>query len=183
MEPPFSAKHVAKIERRHGGRTYFSYLLRQSYRAEGKVEHRTLANLSHLPEPLLDLVRRSPRGEVFPSSDESVRALSSKPHGHAEAIAIAFDRLGLNGLLASEPSRQRSSFPALIAQRLLFPCPKLASLRHWQTTTLADDLEVSDASSTGSYAALDWLGTRQADIERKLARRHLQEGLLSSCTT
>ena len=65
---------------------------------------------------------------------------------------------------------------ALIAQRLLFPCSKLASLRYWQTTTLAEDLEVSDASSTELYAALDWLGTRQADIERKLARRHLGEG-------
>ena len=95
MEPPFAAKHVAKIERKHGSRTYVSYLLRQSYRADGKVKHRTLANLSHLPEPLLDLVRRSLRGEVFVTSDESVRTLSSKPHGHAEAISIAFDRLGL----------------------------------------------------------------------------------------
>ena len=89
MEPPFAAKHVAKIERKHGGRTYVSYLLRQSYRSAGKVKHRTLANLSHLPEPLLDLIRRSLQGEVFQSSDESVRTLSSKPHGHAEAISIA----------------------------------------------------------------------------------------------
>ena len=129
-----------------------------------------------MPEPLLDLIRRSLRGEVFQSSDESVRTLSSKPHGHAEAISIAFDRLGLDSLLASKPSRQRSLILALIAQRLLFPCSKLASLRHWQSTTLADDLEVSDASSTELYAALDWLSTRQADIERKLARRHLGEG-------
>jgi hypothetical protein len=176
MEPPFAAKHVAKIERKHGSRTYVSYLLRQSYRADGKVKHRTLANLSHLPEPLLDLVRRSLRGEVFLTSDESVRTLSSKPHGHAEAIAIAFDRLGFDNLLASRPSRQRSLVLALVAQRLLFPCSKLASLRHWQTTTLADDLEVGDASSTELYAALDWLGTRQSDVERKLAKRHLQEG-------
>jgi transposase len=176
MESPFSAKHVAKIERKAGGRTYVSYLLRQSYRADGKVKHRTLANLSHLSEPLIDLIRRSLRGEVFQSSHEAVRTLSSKPHGHAEAVSIAFERLGLDSLLASRPSRQRSLILASIAQRLLFPCSKLASLRHWQTTTLADDLEVSDASSTELYAALDWLGTRQADIERKLAKRHLQEG-------
>ena len=52
----------------------------------------------------------------------------------------------------------------------------MASLRHWQTTTFADDLEVADATSTELYAALDWLGKRQADIERKLAKRHLEEG-------
>ena len=168
--------HVAKIERKHGGRTYISHLLRQSYRAEGKVKHRTLANLSHLPEPLIDLVRRSLRGEVFLTPHESVRTLSSKPHGHAEAISIAFDRLGLDGLLASRPSRQRSLVLAMIAQRLLFPCSQLASLRHWQATTLADDLEVGNASSAELYAALDWLGSRQSDIERKLASRHLREG-------
>jgi transposase len=52
----------------------------------------------------------------------------------------------------------------------------LASLRHWQATTLADDLEVGDAGSAELYAALDWLGSRQADVERKLAGRHLREG-------
>src|SRR5664279_5865167 len=121
MKQPDPAMHVAKIERNHGGRTYVSHLLRQSYRADGKVKHRTLANLSHLPQRLLDVVSRSLRGEVFLSSDESVRTLSSKPHGHAEAISIAFDRLGLDSLLASKPSRQRSLILALIVQRLLFP--------------------------------------------------------------
>ena len=77
--------HVAKIERKHAGRTYVSHLLRQSYRQDGKVKHRTLANLSHLPEPLLDLVRRSLQGEVFLAADETVtpfrasRTATSKP--------------------------------------------------------------------------------------------------------
>ena len=168
--------HVAKIQRKHGDRTYVSHLVRQSYRADGKVKHRTLANISHLPDPLIDVIRRSLQGEVFLPSHESIRTLSSKPHGHAEAVSIAFDRLGLDSLLAGKPSRQRSLILALIAQRLLFPCSKLASLRHWQTSTLADDLEVGDATSAELYAALDWLGKRQADIERKLAKRHLEEG-------
>jgi hypothetical protein len=87
-----------------------------------------------------------------------------------------FDQLDLAGLLASKASRPRALVLALIAQRLLFPCSKLASRRYWQTTTLAEELEVGDASTTELYQALDWLGARQADIERKLAQRHLQEG-------
>ena len=51
MRDPTAAMHVAKIVRKHRGRTYVSYLLRQSYRQEGKVKHRTLGNLSHLPAP------------------------------------------------------------------------------------------------------------------------------------
>jgi transposase len=168
--------HVARIERKHGGRTYVSHLLRQSYRDDGKVKHRTLANLSHLPEHAIDLVRRSLQGEVFRSTDETVRTRASKPHGHVEAILTTFDQLGLAELLASRASRQRSLVLALIAQRLLFPCSKLASLRFWQSTTLADELEVGDAKTIELYQAMDWLLSRQADIERKLAKRHLQEG-------
>src|SRR5437763_3996262 len=176
MRKPSSAMHVAKIVRKHGDRTYVSYLLRQSYREDGQVKHRTLANLSRLPEQLIDLVSRSLQGETFLSSSEAVRPLTSKPHGHVEAILTTFDQLGLAGLLASRPSRQRSLILALIAQRLLFPCSKLASLRYWATTTLADELEVGDASSDELYQALDWLLKRQGAIEQKLAQRHLQEG-------
>src|SRR5438132_7481823 len=157
MRQPSAAMHVAKIERKQGGRTYVSYLLRQSYRQDGKVKHRTLGNLSHLPQRLIDLIRRSLQGETFLSSDEAVRTLDSKPHGHVEAILTTFGQLDLEGLLASRASRQRSLVLALIAQRLLFPCSKLASLRYWQSTTLADELEVGDAGIAELYQALDWL--------------------------
>jgi transposase len=168
--------HVAKIVRKHGTHTYVSYLLRQSYRQDGKVKHRTLGNLSHLPERLIDLISRSLQGETFLSSDEAVYPLASKPHGHVEAVLTTFTKLDLEGLLASKASRQRALILALIAQRLLFPCSKLAALRFWQTTTLADELEVGDASSGELYQALDWLLQRQQVIEQKLAQRHLQEG-------
>src|SRR5436190_8242583 len=151
MRQPSAAMHVAKIERKHAGRTYVSYLLRQSYRQDGKVKHRTLGNLSHLPGHLIELVRRSLQGEVFVAADQSVRTLQSKPHGHVEAVLTTMGRIDLEGLLASRPSRRRSLVLALIAQRLLFPCSKLASLRHWQSTTLADELEVGDATITELY--------------------------------
>ena len=56
--------HVAKIVRKHRGKTYVSHLLRQSYRHDGKVKHRTLGNLSHLPPRLIDLIQRSLAGDA-----------------------------------------------------------------------------------------------------------------------
>src|SRR5271170_7419933 len=96
--------HVAKIERKHNGKVYVSYLLRQSYRADGQVKHRTLGNLSHLPERLIDVVRRSLQGESFLSSAEAVRTLDTKPHGHVEAVLTTCRKLGLESLLGSKPS-------------------------------------------------------------------------------
>jgi transposase len=176
MKDPSAAIHVAKIERKHNGKTYVSYLLRRSYRHEGKVKHRTLGNLSHLPPRLIDIIRRSLQGEAFVSSAEAFRTVATKPHGHVEAVLTTFRKLDLENLLASKPSRPRSLVLALIAQRLLFPCSKLATTRHWQSTTLAEALGVADAQTKEVYTALDWLLAHQREIEKKLAQRHLTEG-------
>lgn len=168
--------HVAKIVRKHQGKTYVSYLLRQSYRHNGQVKHRTLGNLSHLPPRLIDLVRRSLQGEAFLSVEETFRTLASKPHGHVEAVLLACRKLDLENLIAAKPSRHRCLILALIVQRILFPCSKLATTRYWHSTTLAEELGVGDADSKELYAAMDWLRGRQHDIEQKLAARHLAEG-------
>jgi transposase len=171
-----AAIHVAKIVRKHNGKTYVSYLLRRSYRHEGKVKHHTLGNLSHLPERLIEVIRRSLQGETFVPPAEAFRTVATKPHGHVEAVLATFRKLDLENLIASKPSRQRSLVLALIAQRLLYPCSKLATTRHWHTTTLADELAVADADSKELYAAMDWLLQRQSAIEHTLAQRHLAEG-------
>jgi len=168
--------HVAKIVRKHRGKTYVSYLLRQSYRHDGKVKHRTLGNLSHLPPRILDLIQRSLAGEPFVSPADAFRTTQSRPHGHVEAVLTTCRRLDLENLLATKPSRPRSLILALIAQRILFPCSKLATTRYWHTTTLADELGVGDANRKELYAAMDWLLRRQHAIEQKLAVRHLADG-------
>ena len=66
----------------------------------------------------------------------------------------------------------------MIAERLLFPCSKLATTRNWHDTTLAEELHVEDATENELYAAMDWLLQRQKAIETKLAKRHLTKGCL-----
>ncbi len=66
----------------------------------------------------------------------------------------------------------------MIVERLLDPCSKLATTRQWHSTTLAEELGVSEASEDQLYQAMDWLLERQPRIEKKLAERHLREGSL-----
>jgi len=168
--------HVATIIRRYKGRVYKTRLLRRTYRQGTKVLHETLGNLSHLPEAIIELIRRSLQGETFVSTQEAFRTLRSRPHGHVEAVLKMIRKLGLDTLLSSKPCRQRQLVLAMIVERILFPCSKLATTRDWQSTTLADELGVADADEDELYAALDWLLQRQAWIEAKLARRHLAHG-------
>jgi transposase len=170
--------HVATIIRRYHGKVYTTHLLRRTYRQGKKVLHETLGNLSHLPEATIHLIRRSLKGETFVSTQDAFRTLRSLPHGHVEAVLRMIRKLGLDTLIASKPCRQRDLVLAMLVQRILFPCSKLATTRDWHTTTLADELQVADADENDLYAALDWLLTRQRLIEAKLARRHLGEGAL-----
>ena len=170
------AVHVATTKRRYKGKTYTSHLLRRSLRVGKQVKHETLGNLSHLPEPLIDIIRRSLAGEAFVPAAETFLVERSLPHGHVEAVLGTLRQLGLDRLIASRPSRQRDLVTALVVERLLAPCSKLATARLWSHSTLAAQLGVEDADENEIYEALDWLLARQSRIEAKLAKQHLEDG-------
>jgi len=171
-----SACHVATIRRTVRGRTYCYHLLRRTYRDGGRVRHQTLGNLSHLPGGTIETLRRLLRGETLVPLDEVFTVTESVPHGHVEAILGTIRRLGLDTVIATKRSRARDLVLALIVERLIHPCSKLATTRLWSTTTLGETLDVRDVDVDEVYAALDWLLARQPAIEQTLARRHLAEG-------
>lgn len=153
-----------------------AYLLRESYRENGKVKNRTLANLSSLPLTQIELIRRALKGERLLPVDDAFRITQSLPQGHVQAVLGMIRHLELPRLIASRRTRQRDLIVALIAQRILHPSSKLAATRLWKNTTLAEALQVEDADADEVYRAMDWLLARQHRIENKLARRHLREG-------
>jgi len=174
-----TAVHVVTTRRLYKGREYTTHLLRRSYREDGKVKNETVGNLSHLPEPLIEVIRRALRGETFVSAAERLEVMRSRAHGHVEAVHLAMRLLGIDSLIAARGCVERDRICALIAARVLAPHTKLATARWWQTTTLAEEFGVTDADADDLYAAMDWLLERQPQIERKLAARHLGEGSLA----
>ena len=52
--------HVVTNTIRRGDRVYTAHLLRRSYREGGRVKKQTLANLSHLPDELVELMELRP---------------------------------------------------------------------------------------------------------------------------
>ena len=153
-----------------------TYLLRESFRDGPRVRKRTLANLSDLSEEQIDAMRAVLRGETLISATGRFEVVDSRPQGHVAAVRVAMQQLDFANLIGSRPSRERDLVLAMVAARILAPCPKLATTRWWHTTTLAEDFGVVDASEDDLYAAMDWLLARQDTIQKKLAARHLQEG-------
>src|SRR6267142_3250862 len=173
------AVHVVTTRRQYKGRVYATHLLRRSYREGEQVKNETLGNLSHLPEALIELIRRALRGEAFVPVGERLEIVRSKPHGHVQAVRAAMQRLGFESLIASRASPERDRICAMVAARVLAPHTKLATTRWWQNTTLAEEYGVEQADENDLYAAMDWLLEHQGLIERKLAARHLSEGALA----
>jgi len=171
--------HVVTTRRRYKDRVYATHLLRRSYREGEKVKNETLGNLSHLPEALIEVIRRALRGEAFVPAGERLQIVRSKSHGHVQAVRAAMQRLGFESLIASRASPERDRVCAMVAARVLAPHTKLATTRWWKTNTLAEEYGVEAADENDLYAAMDWLLARQGRIERKLAARHLGEGALA----
>ena len=170
--------HVVTNTVRRGEREYSSTLLRRSYREDGKVRKQTLANLSHLPAELIELIRGYLRGERYIEQDAAFQIERSLPAGHVNAVLAMARKLGLARLLDREPSRQRDLSLAMICQRVLCPESKLATARAFGRSTLSSELGVEGVDQDDLYAAMDWLVQRQDRIEDRLARRHLRDGQL-----
>jgi transposase len=158
-------------------------LLRESYRQDGKVKTRTLANISHLASHQIDALRLALAGSLPAASSplpDSFRISRSLPHGHVAAVLGCLRQLQLDSILDPAPSRQRDLVIAMIVARILEPASKLATARGLHSETLrhslGEVLQLDAADETELYQAMDWLLPRQPRIEQQLAKRQLCNG-------
>ena len=163
-------------------------LLRESYREGARVRNRTLANLSHWPAAKIEALRALLRGKPVAASalalEQSFEIERSLPHGHVAAVLGTLKRLGLDRLLeAKTRARPRDLVLAMLIERVIAPHSKLATARALtqatQASTLGELLELgAQVDEDDLYEAMDWLLTRQPEMETALAKRHLGEGSL-----
>jgi hypothetical protein len=178
--------HIESVPNR---KSHPTILLRESYRAEGKVRKRTIANLTAWPEQLVEGLRTLLRGGVaLGSADEALTICRSLPHGHVAAVLGTALRIGLPKLLTDRrggrPGRRyRDLVMALIVNRVIAPSSKLATVRALNPQTaassLGEQLGLGEVSEREIYECLDWLLDQQERIENGLAGRHLAGGTLT----
>jgi len=160
-------------------------LLRESYRQDGQVKTRTLANLTHWPPAQLEALRRVLRGDPVVAPEDALEIVRSLPHGHVAAVLGTVRRVGLDTIIAAKKGGHRELVVAMIVARILAPQSKLATARglgpDTASTSLGETLHIEAADADDLYAAMDWLLRRQPRIEAALAARHLAEGTLVLC--
>jgi len=164
----------ATTSSRKNGKTYVSYLVRESFRTPKGPRSRTVCNITDLPAPTRDLIAGSLKGQDFLPSDQ-VELHEALDYGGLAVLNDAWSRFHLDELLAPlGSSRQRGLLQAVIYSRLLFPCAKLSLAHQAQGTWLPQACGLNPSESFHEddiYSAMDQLNGHWVSLEKQLYQR------------
>lgn len=164
----------ATTSSRQNGKTYVSYLVRESFRTPKGPRSRTICNITDLPVPTRDLIIASLKGQDFLPADP-VHLHEALDYGGLAVLNEAWSRFGLGELFRGLGSpRQRGLLQAVIYSRLLFPCAKLSLAQRAEGTWLAQacGLEAQESFDEDDiYTAMDQLNGQWVNLEKQLYQR------------
>ena len=146
------------------------HLLRQSFRENGKVKHRTIANLSSCSPEEIEAIKLALRHkhdlEALASLRKDVRLRQGLSVGAVMAIHAVAKRLGIVDALGS--SRQGKLALWQVIARVIDPGSRLSAVRLAGSHAACDVLGLRGFCEDDLYANLDWLADHQAEIEDHL---------------
>jgi transposase len=165
--------YIQTHTKRVGEKTYQSVLLVEGYRDNGKVKHRTLANLSALTPEMIEEMKKILKGAKALSLDE-LETQQGKSCGALIVIREICKRLGIIKALGNSASAILSI--VLIMGRIITQGSRLHLAESFQKDqALAEVLGVGEFNEDELYQTLIWLADNQSQIEQTLFKsRHIE---------
>jgi transposase len=164
----------ATTSSRKNGKTYISYLVRESFRTPQGPRSRTISNITDLPVQTRELIAASLKGQDFLRADQ-LQLEEALDYGGLAVLNDAWSRFGLGALFADlGTARQRGLLQAVIYSRLLFPCAKLSLAQEAEGTWLgqACGLEANESFDEDDiYRTMDQLNGHWVSLEKQLYQR------------
>jgi hypothetical protein len=159
------------------GKTYHRVLLRQSYREQGKVKHRTIANFSKCsPEEIeaiaLALQHKKDLAALRAGADTQGKKITLQQGLSVGAVGLLHGlavELGLATALG--PSRQGKLALWQVIARVIDQGSRLSAVRLAGSHAACDILGLGNFNEEDLYANLDWLCAHQSAIEERLFRQ------------
>src|ERR671931_654382 len=158
-----------------GGKTYTRHLLRESYRANGKVLHRTIANLSQCSAAEIEAMRLALRHkqdlENLGTVQDVVTLKQGLSFGAVWTVYHVARRLGIEKALGT--TREGKLALWQVMARVIDQGSRLSAVRLAMSHAACDVLGLETFDEDALYENLDWLAGAQAAIEDRLyAPRH-----------
>jgi hypothetical protein len=156
---------------------YVRHLLRESYREDGKVKHRTIANISHCSGEEIKAVKWALRhkkqlDEILersgePLGPEQVSLRQDASFGAVWLLAQTARRLGIAKALGD--SRQGRLALWQVVARVLDQGSRLSAVRLAEERAVCDILGLEEGFNEDHlYENLDWLSEKQPLVEERL---------------
>jgi hypothetical protein len=158
--------YIARIPNR---KSRPAILLRESYREDGKVCTRTIANLTNWAPERIVAMERLVKGEF---DDWSGEMTSGEIFGVLFALKQLADQVGITRVVGSAAESRLNLF--LILARIAHGGSRLSAVRWAKQHTVADVLALEAFDEDDLYAALDWLASQQERIERELYQAYVK---------
>src|SRR5450759_4685796 len=147
-----------------------AFLIRESYRKDGQVKNRTLANITSWPRPRIEILRRLLRGAL---DDFSFSEPTSGPvFGVLHALKQVATDIGLSSALGKTELGKLALF--LVLARIAHQGSRLSAVRWASNQAVAEVLGLGEFDEKDLYDTLDDLCDRQEKIEKALFRRYLE---------
>ena len=164
--------YVKKAWNTYKGKRYERYYLVESYRERetGKVRHRHLANLNHLPIYAIDAIRealRTGKGPIKHSELEMKTGDSVRGAGLL-AICSAWEREGMSKVMKGLSQAERESVFAMVSQRILQPGSKLSLKKSFCNTVVAKGMSRKRLDEDELYRVMDVLHEQFYAIQERL---------------
>ena len=174
----YITKHYSKIA---SGKTYRSVLLRESYRENGKVKNRTLANLKNLPDDVIlaiegALKHKDDLAALRAAQLPEVQIIQGKSVGDLLTIKHVSERLGITEALGMNFQGKLALWQVMariIGQGSRLSAVRLAS----EECDVSSVLELKRGFNENDlYENLAWLADNQARIEDELFQKRYADG-------
>ena len=152
------------------GKTYTRHLLRESYRAHGKVLHRTIANVSHCSEAEIAALRLALRHkehlEHLGTIQDAITLQQGLSFGAVWTVYHVARRLGIEKALGTTRAGKLALWQ--VVARVIDQGSRLSAVRLAMSHAACDVLGLDTFDEETLYENLDWLARAQAAIEDRL---------------
>src|SRR5262249_39176600 len=159
-----------------GGKTYTRHLVRESYRANGKVLHRTIANVSHCSAAEIEALRLALRHkealEHLGTLQDAITLKQGLSFGAVWTVYHVARRLGIEQALGT--TREGKLALWQVIARVIDQGSRLSAVRLAMSHAACAVLGLGPFDEDALYENLDWLAGGQAAIEDRLFAQRLK---------
>src|ERR687885_482438 len=159
-----------------GGKTYTRHLLRESYRANGKVLHRTIANLSQCSAAEIEAIRLALRHkeelEHLGPLQDAITLKQGMSFGAVWTVYQVARRLGIEKALGTTRDGKLALWQVIA--RVIDQGSRLSAVRLAMSHAACDVLGLDAFDEDALYENLDWLAGIQASVEDKLFAQRIK---------